>query len=430
MESQESRPASIIKKLFKRQSSQNIARNQTEKFNWSALPIEIRNEIMRYVLVDMYQLYFGLYNGTIIAIDLQTGTQMHQAELKNGAISCMAVLPSDRLAAGTLWNSIFILDPSTGLIKHKLGLHSDFVNSLICHGKSLISGSRDQTIRIWNNSNGNQLACITVPSNPVDYVAVYSDKQIIATCKRGAIFILKDLLVEEKILQSRLNNGLQVTFIAPISDRRIISGSNDRIIRIWDTDTDKQFIQLQGEAKQITAFLELPENRLCIGTINGKIYFWNSFTGELYKKIKAHKRMITALSQLPNDHMLSGSEDKTVRIWDAVRGVPLKKFKADSRGYSWLTSAAYLPWRIDEWKNKTVAFASNVSRRADLLSVYCAYQKLMSAKAHKEASISWDDPEERAYLDCIIEQYPAFFAEFKCKRSEGNDLLQSDENAN
>jgi F-box and WD-40 domain protein CDC4 len=51
-------------------------------------------------------------------------------------------------------HTIFVLDPLTGTVLHKLEGHESGIWALAANGKRLLSGSADRTLRVWNLESG------------------------------------------------------------------------------------------------------------------------------------------------------------------------------------------------------------------------------------------------------------------------------------
>ncbi|KAG2052908.1 WD40 repeat-like protein [Suillus hirtellus] len=101
--------------------------------------------------------------------------------------------------------------------------------------------------------------------------------------------------------------------------RRMVTGSEDKILRLWDI---KRGVILKKMERHSVVILVLVISRdgkvIASGGKNGELIVWDGDTGEpLTGVIKSHTDWIPSLDFSPNDKILaSGSHDETVRLWN------------------------------------------------------------------------------------------------------------------
>ena len=103
--------------------------------------------------------------------------------------------------------------------------------------------------------------------------------------------------------------------------RRIISGSSDKTIRIWDTETGAAVGKpLEGHSEGVYSVTYSPDGRRIIsGSRDKMIRIWDAETGAAVgTPLEGHSEAVLSVAYSPNGrHIISGSGDKTIRIWDA-----------------------------------------------------------------------------------------------------------------
>ncbi len=120
--------------------------------------------------------------------------------------------------------------------------------------------------------------------------------------------------------------------IIPMKDgRRIISASDDKTIRIWDTQTGQERAKILGQIGsglegQIFAIALTPDERYLavagyMETGYGKnfhyIRIFNLNSGELINILKSHENIVNDLAiSIDGKYLISASADKTVKVWD------------------------------------------------------------------------------------------------------------------
>ena len=140
-------------------------------------------------------------------------------------------------------------------------------------GKTLASGSADETIRIWDTSTGNQL--LSLPSEKTRTLAISVDGKILASSNTENIKLwdistgtqLKTLKVEDE----------SVTKLAISPDGKMLaSGNHDGKIRLWDITTGNQLNVFKGHFDNVNALSFSSDGKtLASGSYDGAIFLWN-----------------------------------------------------------------------------------------------------------------------------------------------------------
>ncbi|MBW4559801.1 MAG: WD40 repeat domain-containing protein [Mojavia pulchra JT2-VF2] len=118
---------------------------------------------------------------------------------------------------------------------HSLMGHSHIVRSLAmsADGKLLVSGSRDQTIKIWQLETGELLRTLKGHTDEVCAIALSPDEQIIASGSADKTIKLWHLQTGE-LLGTFTGHTDTVTAVAfTTSGEMLVSGSLDKTIKIW-----------------------------------------------------------------------------------------------------------------------------------------------------------------------------------------------------
>ena len=99
---------------------------------------------------------------------------------------------------------------------------------------------------------------------------------------------------------------------------KIISGSRDSVIRIWDAVTGVQLRQLDGHSSSVYSASYSPDgSKILSGSTDRTIRIWDSLTGEELHRFHAYSR--TPVSYSPDgSKIVSGSSNGSIQIWDAI----------------------------------------------------------------------------------------------------------------
>ncbi|KAF8638957.1 hypothetical protein AX14_010146, partial [Amanita brunnescens Koide BX004] len=100
---------------------------------------------------------------------------------------------------------------------------------------------------------------------------------------------------------------------------KIVSGSGDKTIRVWDASTGVEILPpLQGHDDWIRSVAFSPDGtKIISGSDDKTIRVWDASTGiEILPPLRGHDAWIHSVTFLPDgSKIISGSSDKTIRVW-------------------------------------------------------------------------------------------------------------------
>jgi eukaryotic-like serine/threonine-protein kinase len=145
-----------------------------------------------------------------------------------------------------------------------------------------------------------------------------------------------------KELQTLKGHENWVTCLAVSPDgQRIISGSWDQTIKIWDVETGQELRTLRGHTKGIGSVAVSPDGqRIVSGSERGDqtIKIWDAESGEELRSLMGHKDNVRAIAFSPDGkQIISGSQDKTIKIWNAESGQELRTLTGHEKGVTSLS---------------------------------------------------------------------------------------------
>jgi WD40 repeat protein len=100
--------------------------------------------------------------------------------------------------------------------------------------------------------------------------------------------------------------------------RRVVSGSEDNTLRIWNVETGEEEKKLEGHSHYVTSVAFSQDGRRVVsGSEDKTVRIWNVETGEEEKKLEGHSDDVTSVAfSQDGRRVVSRSDDKTVRIWN------------------------------------------------------------------------------------------------------------------
>ena len=148
--------------------------------------------------------------------------------------------------------------------------------------------------------------------------------------------ILGDFLAEKTALASSVD-WQKVAFDRPLGDlssghsapvrcvaisqdgQFLISGGDDRIVKIWNIHEGEELYTLTGHSESVTSVAISPDGEtFASGSVDKTIKLWNLKTGQEIKTLSGHLSDVTGVAFHPkkNSVLFSGSMDLMVKVWN------------------------------------------------------------------------------------------------------------------
>jgi WD40 repeat protein len=260
-------------------------------------------------------------------------------------LDSVAYSPDGRyLASGSRDNTIKIWEVATGKELRTLTGHSSSVLSVVYSpdGRYLASGSDDNTIKIWEVATGKELRTLTGHSESVDSVVYSPDGRYLASGSDDNTIKIWEVATGKE-LRTLTGHSESVDSVVYSPDGRYLaSGSYDNTIKIWEVATGKELRTLTGHSSSVLSVVYSPDGRyLASGSYDKTIKLWEVATGEELGTLAGHADLVGSVAYSPDGRYLaSGSWDKTIKIWEVATGKELRTLT----GHSWeVLSVAYSP---------------------------------------------------------------------------------------
>jgi WD40 repeat protein len=101
-------------------------------------------------------------------------------------------------------------------------------------------------------------------------------------------------------------------------DTRVVSGSYDGLVRIWDAATGAEVRTLEGHtARPHSVAFSVDGTRIVSGSYDKSVRIWDAPTGVEVRTLEGHTDDVNSVVfSADGTRIVSGSRDKSVRIWD------------------------------------------------------------------------------------------------------------------
>ncbi|BBD61132.1 WD-40 repeat-containing protein [Nostoc sp. HK-01] len=261
--------------------------------------------------------------------------EVNTLEGHSSRVNSLSFSPDGKtLASGSADNTIKLWNVSTGKLLKTLSGYSSPVYSLSFSpdGKTLASGSADNTIKLWNVSTGKLLKTLSGYSSPVYSLSFSPDGKTLASGSADNTIKLWNVSTGKllKTLSGYSSPGYSLSF-SP-GGKTLASGSADNTIKVWDVSTGKLLKTLNGHSNSVWSVSFSPDGKtLASGSGDNTIKLWDVSTGKFLKTLSGHSSYVNSVSFSPDGKTLaSGSADNTIKVWDVSTGKLLKTLSGHS----------------------------------------------------------------------------------------------------
>ncbi|PIK57039.1 putative WD repeat-containing protein 48 [Apostichopus japonicus] len=184
-------------------------------------------------------------------------------------VNCMQYDPlMNRLYSGgrdsivRIWNLNSMNDPYVLSMEH----HTDWVNDtvLCCGGRTLISASSDTTVKVWNAHKGFCMSTLRTHKDYVKALAYAKDKEHVASGGLDRQIFLWDVntltaltATNNTVTTSSFNGQKDSIYSLAMnpSGTVLISGSTEKVLRVWDPRTCAKIMKLKGHTDNVKSVI-------------------------------------------------------------------------------------------------------------------------------------------------------------------------------
>ena len=234
--------------------------------------------------------------------------------------------------------------------------HSDSVLSVAVSpdGRYLASGSKDETVIIWDAKSGKSLKTLEGHSYDVESVCWSPDGKYLASGARDLVDeeFVGELFIWDansgKRLKTLMGHYEEVNSVCWSPDGKYLAGAlGDNSVVVWNANSGEELKTLKGHSSWVNSVCWSPDEKyLASGLYDKTVIIWDANSGERLKTLKGHSSDVNTVSWSPDGkYLASGSLDNTIIIWDANSGERLKTLYGhsdDVNSVCWSPDGKYL----------------------------------------------------------------------------------------
>ncbi|MGR4884617.1 WD40 repeat domain-containing serine/threonine protein kinase [Streptomyces sp. LARHCF249] len=261
------------------------------------------------------------------------------------------------LASGSLDNTVRLWDPASRTSTDTLTGHTSSVWSVAFSpdGSTLASGSADNTVRLWDLASRTTTATLTDHTSSVVSVAFSPDGKTLATAGWDNTVRLWDLASGTNTLARKATREADATQSVAFSpDGKLLAGSSHNSVQFWDIASRTSTATLTRHTATVDSVAFSPDGKtLASGSRDQTVRLWDVTRRSSIYNFAGHTSEVDSVAFSPDGKTLaSGSSDRTVRLWDIASRTSIATLTGHT---SDVDSVAFSP------DGKTLASGSNDS---------------------------------------------------------------------
>jgi WD40 repeat protein len=239
--------------------------------------------------------------------------------------------------------------------------HEEGVYCIQFDDEKIVSGSRDDTIKVWDIQR--QVCVRTYFGHRASVLCLqFDDQRIISGGSDTNIIVWQ--LVTGRILQT-LKGHRESVLSLRFDDRYVVSCSKDKSIRVWRLDTGECIRTMCGHMAAVNA-VQFLGDIVVSASGDRTIKMWSIETGECLNTLVGHTRGIACI-QYDGKTIVSGSSDETIKVWCAETGECLQTLTGHTSlvrtvqfDDNWIVSGSY-DETVKIWDRKTGQLLVNLN---------------------------------------------------------------------
>lgn len=187
----------------------------------------------------------------------------------------------------------------------------------------------------WNSAFDTKTEHFFIATNhsyhrlPLKHFVIFPNHFLIASIDR-------DIYCWDMLNRTRSNikkaHAKKITYLAHLNSRFLLSGSEDKTIKLWRAGKKLSLLSTLNAVAPITCIRVISTNHFATGHSNGAIQIWDIRASDPLQTIKAHKSAVTSITSNQKTMLLvSGSSYGNIKTW-LFEGKHLQKlFKSITR---------------------------------------------------------------------------------------------------
>jgi WD40 repeat protein len=235
------------------------------------------------------------------------------------------------MLSGSWDNTLRLWELATGQCVRTFKGHTMWVDSVAFSpdGRLGLSGSWDKTLRLWELTTGKCVRTCEGHTNVVTSVSISPDGRWALSGSTDNTLRLWELATGRCVRTFTGHTGFVQSVSTSPDGRWGLSASWDKTLRLWELTTGRCVRTFEAHTAYVKSVSISSDGRRALsGSDDKTLRLWELATGRCVRTFQGHTGFVTSVSISPDGRWaLSGSEDKTVRLWELATGQCVRTFE-------------------------------------------------------------------------------------------------------
>jgi len=236
-----------------------------------------------------------------------------------------------QMLSGSYDNTVKMWQIETGQIIHTFKGHSDFVMSVNFSPDSeeVLSGSADNTLKRWNTKTGKEVDTFQRNIGWVYSIALSNktNRAILSGSRDNTPRLWNTLNGSE--IDTFQGHTKSVYLVAVSNDAsKALSASEDGTMKVWHVETGKAIHTIKDIAQVWSVAFSNDGSQILSGGDKGTVKLFESDSGKEIRSFKGHSGRVYSVAFSPDaSRVVSGGHDGTIKVWDINSGKEIHTLK-------------------------------------------------------------------------------------------------------
>ena len=255
------------------------------------------------------------------------------------------------LVSGSLDSTIRLWDANSGKHKHIIEGHTRRFTAIdFSPDGSILAGGGSRDIRLWDIKTGERLKTLTKIAGSIYDLSFSPNGNMIANVGDSGSIVLLDVNTTEVVHRMRSSNCKWLNCVAFSPDGKLVACGGSGLhsdLTIFNVKTGKLHRRILEHTRFLNSIAFSPDSKtIACGSPDRVIRIWDVNSLKLLHTYKGHTANINSIAFSPDGNTLvsgSGNEiddDNTVRLWDVESEKLLHTLE---RHTSYVSSVAFSP---------------------------------------------------------------------------------------